>query len=92
MYWDYTGVFMNINGRVCLECSMFFGIGGCLCVYFVAPFLERRLQRFTAKFKVTICALLAILFCSDSVYSQFHPHTGEGITSQAPERLEKNIK
>lgn len=92
MYWDYTGVFMNINGRVCLECSMFFGIGGCLCVYFVAPFLERRLQGFTAKFKVTICALLAILFYSDSVYSQFHPHTGEGITSQAPERLEKNIK
>ena len=85
MYWDYTGVFMNIKGRVCLECSMFFGIGGCLCVYFVAPFLERRLQRFTTKFKVTVCTILALLFCSDSIYSQIHPHIGEGITSQAHE-------
>ena len=91
MYWDYTGVFMNIKGRVCLECSMFFGIGGCLCVYFVAPFLERRLQRFTSKFKITICTVLALLFCSDSVYSQFHPHTGEGITSQVPNRVENSI-
>ncbi len=90
MYWDYTGVFMNIKGRVCFECSMFFGIGGCLCVYFVAPFLERRLQRFTTKFKVTVCTLLALLFCSDSIYSQFYPHTGEGITSQVPNRVEEN--
>ena len=80
-YWDYTGIFMNINGRVCLECSIFFGLGGCLCVYIVAPFLERKLQKFTRQFKITVCTVLALLFSADTVYAHFNPHTGEGITS-----------
>ena len=91
-YWDYTGIFMNINGRVCLECSIFFGLGGCLCVYIVAPFLERKLQKFTRQFKITICTVLALLFSADTIYAHFNPHTGEGITSGiSEENLHNNI-
>lgn len=81
-YWDYTGIFLNINGRVCLECSVFFGIGGCLCVYIVAPFLERKLQKLTSKVKITVCTILIILFSLDKIYCKIYPHTGEGITTE----------
>lgn len=80
-YWDYTGVFLNVNGRICLECSIFFGLGGALCVYIVAPFLERNLQMITNKVKISMCIALILLFGADSVYSHFHPHVGEGISS-----------
>ena len=79
-YWDYTGVFGNINGRICFECSVFFGLGGCLCVYIVAPFLERKIQVLTNKVKITLCTVLLLLFGIDVGYSHKYPHTGEGIT------------
>jgi uncharacterized membrane protein len=79
-YWDYTGVFLNIQGRVCFECSLFFGFGGAVCVYIVAPFLERMIQKITAKIKITICALLLTIFVIDCGYSRAYPHEGEGIT------------
>lgn len=79
-YWDYTGIFLNINGRICLECSLFFGLGGCLCVYIVAPFLERRLQKVTKDVKIMTCMLLLLLYGIDVIYAKFYPHMGEGIT------------
>ena len=82
-YWDYSGVFMNINGRVCLECSLFFGIGGSLCLYIVAPFLEKQFEKLTLKFRISICLILVSLFTIDELYSMKHPHQGEGITSGA---------
>lgn len=82
-YWDYTGVFLNINGRVCLECSLFFGVGGSLCLYIVAPFLESKFEKLTLTFRITVCMILVILFGIDELYSAKHPHEGDGITSGA---------
>ena len=82
-YWDYTGVFGNINGRICLECSAFFGLGGCLCVYIVAPFLETRIQNINNKTKIAFCTTLLLIFGTDAVYSNMYPHEGEGVTIKA---------
>lgn len=79
-YWDYTGIFLNLNGRICFECSMFFGIGGALCVYIVAPFLETKIQKLTTKFKLTICTILVTTMFTDYIYSLQNPNVGEGIT------------
>ena len=81
-YWDYTGIFCNINGRVCLESAIFFGIGGSICVYFIAPFLERIIQKIDTKQKTAICILLISIFMLDQVYSHFNPHIGKGITEE----------
>ena len=51
-YWDYTGIFLNINGRVCLENSIFFGMGGCICLYFLGPFLENKIQKISHSVRV----------------------------------------
>ena len=93
-YWDYTGVFLNINGRICLECSIFFGLGGALCVYIVAPFLERNLQMISNKIKISICVVLLLIFGADNVYSHFHPHVGEGISSNVddPVKLPETLR
>jgi len=87
-YWDYSGVFMNINGRVCLECSLFFGVGGSLCLYTVAPFLERQFEKLTLKVRITLCLILVSLFGIDELYSINHPNQGEGITSSVSQEIE----
>lgn len=79
-YWDYTGIFLNLNGRICFECSMFFGIGGALCVYIVAPFLEKKIQKLTTKVKIILCTILVSTICTDYIYSLQYPNVGEGIT------------
>ena len=91
-YWDYTGVFLNINGRVCFECSMFFGLGGTLCIYIVVPFLERYIQRINPKTKISLCFILIIFIVIDNVYSINNPHKGEGINVELSEKNQMNIE
>lgn len=38
-YWDYTDKFCNINGRVCLLNSCFWGILGSLFILYINPFI-----------------------------------------------------
>ena len=38
-WWDYSDRKFNINGRICLENLIPFGIGGCIIVYIINPFL-----------------------------------------------------
>lgn len=85
-WWDYSGMFMNIQGRVCLECSILFGLGGCACIYLVAPWIEKKLEKIPEKIKITLCIILIVLFSIDYIYSSEHPHMGKGITTS---KLEK---
>ena len=79
-YWDYSGHFMNLQGRICLENSLFFGVGGCLCIYIIAPFLQRMFSKIPYKTKVTFAAILSMIMLGDATYSNFVPHTGNLIT------------
>ncbi len=38
-WWDYSDMPFNIQGRVCLPCSIGFGCAGLLVVYVIAPFV-----------------------------------------------------
>ena len=79
-YWDYSGHFMNIQGRICLENSLFFGVGGCLCIYIIAPFLQRMFSKIPYKTKIIFASILAFVMFGDATYSHFVPHTGDFIT------------
>ena len=81
VYWDYTRNFLNLNGRICLENCIFFGLGGTLCLYVVAPLLEEKFQRINIKKRLIIITILVAIFTVDVCYSLIHPNTGEGITS-----------
>ena len=80
-YWDYTGIFMNINGRVCLENSLFFGAGGSICIYFVGPWLKEKLSAITNKTKKVLCITLVSLFLTDFIITNIHPHYGDFISN-----------
>ena len=82
MYWDYTGVFMNINGRVCLEGLIIFGLGGCAFTYCLAPLIDNLYKNLNPNLKSMICLILILLFAIDIVYSHFNPNCGDGITSK----------
>lgn len=40
-WWDYTGLFLNINGYVCLRSVLTFGIGGLILIYVVDPIISK---------------------------------------------------
>ena len=79
-WWDYTGYFMNLNGRICLEGLLVFGLAGVAMTYFIAPLAENLLLNIDPKIRKRICILLIILFISDLGYSAMNPNTGDGVT------------
>ena len=79
-YWDYTGYFLNINGRVCLEGLLVFGLGGCGFTYILAPILGNLYQKLSSKVSIGLCVILISFFAIDFVYSSFYPNTGTGIS------------
>ena len=79
-WWDYTGYFLNINGRICAEGLLVFGLGGMAIVYFLGPLLDNQYRRIPRKVAIVLCSILVICFAADMVYSSKHPNMGKGIT------------
>lgn len=79
-WWDYTGYFLNLNGRICAEGLLTFGLGGLAIVYLLAPALDNLLDRFDRRKLAAVAAILLVLYCADQAYSMKHPNMGAGIT------------
>lgn len=79
-WWDYSGYFLNLNGRICAEGLLVFGIGGLAIVYAIAPMIDDLVKRISEKKVMTVCTILMVIFFADVVYSQIHPNTGKGVT------------
>lgn len=80
-WWDYTGYFLNLDGRICLEGLILFGIGCMLAIYIIAPELDSRFARADSRLLSGIAIVLTLIFGCDAVYSAKHPNTGENIAS-----------
>lgn len=79
-WWDYSGYYLNLNGRICAEGLLVFGIGGLAITYILAPIIESFLQKVNERRLMAICCVLMAAFAADAVYSQFHPNAGKGVT------------
>ena len=85
-YWDYSGYFLNLHGRICLEGLIIFGLGGCAFTYILAPILANLFNRLRTHIKNVLVAILIFIFSIDMLYSTFiKPNTGKGISSQVME-------
>ncbi len=82
-WWDYSGFFMNIDGRICLEVLILFGLGGCAVIYLIAPLLDNLYRKIPYLVKIVICTILITLFAMDFIISTIMPNAGEGITTIA---------
>ena len=79
-YWDYSSHFLNLNGHICLEGLLVFGLGGAAGLYFVAPYFNNIFNKIRKDYKIIVATILILLFIIDAIYSYFNPHMGEGIT------------
>ena len=79
-WWDYTGYFLNIDGRICLEGLLVFGFGGCAVTYFVGPSLNETFNKIKPKIATIICMVLLCFYFVDFIFSTISPNKGKGIT------------
>ena len=79
-WWDYTGYLLNLNGRICAEGLLTFGVFGLVIVYVVAPALDDLIRRWRLGVAVPVCLVLLTAFAADGLWSLHHPNTGQGIT------------
>ncbi len=81
-WWDYTGYFLNINGRICAEGLLVFGLGGMAFVYLLAPIIDNFVRTHLNKKVSVFCLILLLVFGNDVIYSHFYPNTGQGVTEK----------
>ena len=79
-WWDYTGYFLNLHGRICAEGLLTFGIGGMAVVYVLVPFLDGVFRKLPARTLMVTACILTAVFAADQVYSMKYPNEGKGIT------------
>lgn len=70
-WWDYSDYKFNLNGRVCLQNSLFFGLAGVIIVKFSQPFLLNSLLSLSTTTLNIIFIVILIIFGTDLIIS-FH--------------------
>lgn len=80
-YWSYQGYFFNIQGRVCLEGLLVFGMGCTAIIYFLAPLLDTWLNMIPMRIRHWIIVVLAAAFLTDAAWTLAYPRTGFGLTN-----------
>ena len=68
-WWDYSENRFNINGRVCLETIIPFGILGLALIYIVNPFIFDNLARIPESTLNIIAIIIAVIFAIDNLVS-----------------------
>lgn len=59
-WWDYSNYFLNINGRVCLIFSIFFGFIGIVFVKKIYPRIQRLIKNIRKKISVKMLWVILI--------------------------------
>ncbi len=68
-YWDYSNYKFNINGRVCLLNSIFWGVLGVIFTYIVHPFVETQIIKINDIVLIVITVILLIIMLIDAIIS-----------------------
>lgn len=68
-WWDYSTYKFNINGRICLETMIPFGVIACLIVYVINPFFVDFLDKLPDLFLTILFIFLFAIFGVDEITS-----------------------
>lgn len=72
-WWDYSNDFLNIQGRVSLVYSVFWGISGVILLEKLHPYIQTKLQNITKgnnnNIQNIICGILILIFIVDIIFS-----------------------
>jgi len=70
-WWDYSDRLLNINGRICLENGIKFGIGGVLLNKFFHPLLVTFLNSFSVNLVYILGTILFVIMFLDFLISTY---------------------
>lgn len=68
-WWDYSNKKFNINGRICLETMLPFGILACLVMYVLNPFFESKINLLPDLAVLIIAGILFVIYLVDNFVS-----------------------
>lgn len=68
-WWDYTNRKFNINGRVCLENLLIFGILGCCIIYILNPFFLSMFYKIPNITLSIISIVCFVVYITDTIVS-----------------------
>lgn len=69
--WDYTRFAIQFEGRIALNPSIRFGIGGLLFLYLFQPFFEKMTGVLSRRALAIVSGAIALLLLCDAVYTFF---------------------
>ena len=67
--WDYTRFSFNFQGRIALNPSIRFGIGGMVFLYVLQPLFERLTRRMGEKAVYIVSGILLTVLIIDCMYT-----------------------
>lgn len=68
-WWDYSQKKFNINGRICLDTMIPFGLLGLLITYVINPFLFNIYDKINPNVLSLICIILILVYIVDNIVS-----------------------
>ncbi|MGX7244135.1 putative ABC transporter permease [Enterococcus quebecensis] len=81
-WWDYKDVPWNINGRVALPVSLFWGIGCVLIVRVIHPKMLLFENFLSEKFGMVLPIILLVIIVSDLIYTLVNMQSFNKVTAQ----------
>jgi len=95
-WWDYSRQKFNLNGRICAETMIPFGIFGSLIVGYLNPFLFNSISKVNTNILQYTALILALIFLLDLTIStgvifNFR-NTINGLEKDATEQITKKVR
>lgn len=66
-WWDYTGLFLNIDGYACLRSVISFGILALILFYFLEPMVKALSKRVKGPLLIVVPVTITLIFLIDVV-------------------------
>ena len=75
-WWDYTNDFLNLNGRISILYTFFWGIAGLIFIHYIHPFIKKVVTKFLNKFpfwfQINLVTIFTLILVVDTVFSSIH--------------------
>lgn len=100
-WWDYSDKKFNLNGRICLETGVLFGLGGIFIIKVFNPIIFMLLGNFSETSIVVITIILGIIMLLDFILSTYtiiklkidtNKYINKDATSVVKEKVKKSLR
>ena len=76
-FWDYTYTNIHLNGRICLQFSIYWGILSVILIKFVMPILDKYINKISIKVKLIFDNCVLVFLIIDCLFTVWGIQTYE---------------